>query len=77
MGKAKRGGTYDHRLAGGREGFQPDMERSEGEIKAMGVDFPMLRQKEGGAQGNASRTQPVTAKGRGGPRGRPTTRYFA
>jgi hypothetical protein len=50
-GNAMRGRTHDHRLVEGCEGFQSHSERSEEETKAMRVDIPMLRQKEGGGFG--------------------------
>jgi len=78
-GKAKRGGTRDHRLVGDREGFQPNEERSVGEIKAKGADIPKLRRREGGEPGNASRTPPGTVKvaGARGEDQRPATKRAA
>jgi len=76
-GNAMRGGTHGFCFGRGREGFRPSEERSEGETKATAADIPELRQREGGAHGNTPRTRPATAKGRGGMRERPTTRYRA
>jgi hypothetical protein len=41
------------------------------------VDARWLAHRADGGRGNASRARPATAQGRGGARGRPTTRYLA
>lgn len=71
------GSTWSARRLGGkgREGLRPRCERSEGETRGRGGRCAVVRHRADGGHGTTSRAGPATAQGRGGVRGRPTTRY--
>jgi hypothetical protein len=64
----KRGGD-------GASRHQRTIERFEREDKVTRAGVQRLRPTDGGQLGKPSKAQPATAKGQGGARGRPTTRY--
>jgi hypothetical protein len=60
---------------GGCEGLRPMRERSEGETRGRGGRCGVACHHADGGHGKTSRARPATVEGRGGTRGRPTTRY--